>query len=60
MQEREKMLTVKEVSEMLGVSRNTIYAWIKEGRIKALQFKRIIRIPEGEIKSFKNTSWTKT
>jgi excisionase family DNA binding protein len=51
MREKEKMLTVKEVAEMLGVSRNTVYSWIKEGRIKALKFKRIIRIPEKEIKA---------
>jgi excisionase family DNA binding protein len=52
MREKERMLTVKEVSEMLGVSRNTVYAWIKEGIIKALKFKRIIRIPESEIEKF--------
>jgi excisionase family DNA binding protein len=52
MREKERMLTVKEVSEMLGVSRNTVYVWIREGMIKVFKFKRIIRIPESEVEKF--------
>jgi excisionase family DNA binding protein len=33
-----RYLKVKEVMEMLGVSKPTIYRWVKEGRLEAIKF----------------------
>ena len=47
--EREKMLSVKEVTETLNISRNTVIRWIAEGRIKALKFGRQWRFRPSDI-----------
>ncbi len=38
------MKTVKEVAELLGVQRLTVYRWIKAGKL------RVIRLPSGYIR----------
>jgi excisionase family DNA binding protein len=52
MTETEKMLSVKEVSEYLGVTKITLYSWIKEGKLKAFKFGRSFRIAETDLKEF--------
>jgi excisionase family DNA binding protein len=48
-----ELLTVKEVAEMLQVSRRTVYNWIDEGVIRAVKVndkdKSAVRIPSSEI-----------
>jgi len=41
------MLTVNEVAKRLGVSRETVYQWIRNGRLPSVRpSRRVIRIPE--------------
>lgn len=48
----ENMYTIKEVMEILKVSRITITTWIKKGKIKALKVDKIVRIPQSEIEKY--------
>lgn len=41
----EKYLTVKAVCEMLDISRQTLYRYIKEGKIQAFKVEKAVRIP---------------
>ena len=49
------MLTVFEVAEWARVHPKTVYRWIKDGRLEAIQFgPRTFRIPEDAIGKFLN------
>lgn len=43
------LLTVNEAAEILGVSKNTIYRRINEGRFEAIQIGHSIRIPRNVV-----------
>lgn len=52
-----KLLSVKEVQSVLGISRSTVYRWIREGGLPCVNLrkngaKRILRIEERELKVF--------
>lgn len=44
----EKLLTIKEVLEVSGVSRYTLYRSIKSGKIPAIYIGRTVRIKESD------------
>lgn len=45
-----RLLRIKEVALILNVSRQTIWRWIEEGKIKATKLPSgRYRIPEGEV-----------
>ena len=48
-------LTVEQVAEEMGVSKNTVRNWIRDGRLKAIQpFKKAkISIETDELEKFK-------
>ena len=47
------LLTVPEVAEWARVHPKTVYRWIKEGRLEAIQFgPRTLRIPEDAVRQF--------
>lgn len=46
----EKQYTIKEACDILGVTRNTIYKWEKDGKIKFNRINGLPRIPESELK----------
>ena len=47
------LLTVPEVAEWARVHPKTVYRWIREGRLEAIQFgPRTFRIPEDGIRQF--------
>lgn len=48
----EEYLTVDEVATRLKVSRQAVYNWINEGRLKAVKAGRATRIPESAVKAF--------
>lgn len=49
----EKLLTPKEVSEILGVARSSIWRYIRQGKLKAIKFsKRNYRIKRREVEKF--------
>ena len=51
------LLTVLEVAEWARVHPKTVYRWIKDGRLEAIQFgPRTFRIPEDAIGKFLNKS----
>lgn len=47
------LLTVPEVAEWARVHPKTVYRWIREGKLKAIQFgPRTFRVPEDSINKF--------
>ena len=44
----EKLLTIKEVLDLSGVSRYTLYRSIKSGRIPAIHVVRNVRVKESD------------
>lgn len=47
------MFSLKQVAEILGVHRNTIYNMVVRGEIKAVKVGRDFRITEEEVKRLK-------
>ena len=45
-----KMLSVKETADLFGVTKRTIFRWIKSGKMKSVKIGRTVRIKESEIK----------
>ena len=56
-----KLLTVKEVLELSGVSRNTLSRDIKSGKIATVHFGRNVRFKEDEAQAYaeekKKSNW---
>ncbi len=48
----EKYLTVKEVADHLQVSRQAVYNWINEGRLKAVRVGTHVRITGAALREF--------
>lgn len=51
----EEYYTIEEIMKVLKVSRNTVYSWIKEGRIKGVKIGRQWRIPKTALNQFLTT-----
>jgi excisionase family DNA binding protein len=51
----EKLLSIKEVSSYLGVTKITLYTWIKEDKLKAFKFGRSWRVSKQDLDDFINT-----
>ncbi len=49
----ERLITIKEASERLGVSRWTITQWIKRGDLPAIRIGGKRRIPESVLENWK-------
>ena len=45
----DKMLTVKQVSESLGLAEITVRQWIQHNKIKSIKIGKARRIPESEV-----------
>ena len=43
------MLSVKETAELFGVTKRTVFRWIKSGKMKSVKIGRTVRIKESEI-----------
>lgn len=48
----EKQYTVKEISEHFRVSRQAVYDWIKEGKLRAIRLGERVRVPDSALRSF--------
>jgi excisionase family DNA binding protein len=46
---KDKRLTAKEVAELLGVHRQTIYNWASSGRIPVIKLRHRMRFRLGDI-----------
>lgn len=43
------MLSVKETADLFGVTKRTVFRWIKSGKIKSVKIGRTVRIKKSEI-----------
>jgi excisionase family DNA binding protein len=48
----EQYYTVREVAERFKVSRQSVYDWIREGRLRAVKLGNRTRIPESALEEF--------
>ena len=48
----EQYYTVDEVARKLGVTRQAIYNWLKDGRLRAVKVGSLTRIREREVDDF--------
>jgi excisionase family DNA binding protein len=55
---KERYLTIEEVAELLRVSERTVYRWIRNGNLQAIQVMEGggYRIPQSEIDRFYGTN----
>lgn len=49
MEENTKLYSLQEVADLLRVSKQSIYNWLKEGRIKAKKYGREYRVTQEEL-----------
>jgi len=55
------LLTVLEVAEWARVHPKTVFRWIREGRLEAIQFgPRTFRVPEDAIAKFLGTTFIRS
>jgi len=48
----EKLLTVKELAELLGIAPGSIYHWLSQGRLPCVRFsRRCVRFRESDLES---------
>ncbi|MBT1279310.1 helix-turn-helix domain-containing protein [Thermoanaerobacter sp. CM-CNRG TB177] len=45
----EKLYTPEELAELLKVSRETVYNWLRSGKLKGIKVVNFWRIPESEL-----------
>tara|TARA_S200002703_G_C3766844_1_gene236057 strand:- start:477 stop:704 length:228 start_codon:yes stop_codon:yes gene_type:complete len=50
-----KIYTLDEVSEILKITKRTIYTYVKEGSLKASRIGRYWRVSEEQLQEFLNT-----
>ena len=50
-----EMYTVKEVAKMLKVHEQTVFRWIRDGKIKSIKFENNHRITQEQLDRFLNT-----
>lgn len=50
------VMSVEQLADVLGVSRNTAYGFVKSGSIKSVRVGRIIRISREALLEFLNAS----
>lgn len=50
-----KVYTILEVAKIFGVTRRSVYSWLKEGKIKAFKVGREWRFTEEALRDFMKT-----
>ncbi|MGA2669819.1 MAG: helix-turn-helix domain-containing protein [Dehalococcoidia bacterium] len=48
----EKFWKTSEIAKMLGVTRRTIYSWIKDGKLQSIKIGGSIRIKQQDLDKF--------
>jgi excisionase family DNA binding protein len=51
------LLTVTEVSQMMRVSKMTVYRLVRSGELPAVRIGKILRIPKAVVQSFLGDAW---
>jgi excisionase family DNA binding protein len=52
MTETEKMLTLQEIAQYMGVSKKTVMTWIYDGRLIAFKLDKTFRVSQENFKKF--------
>lgn len=47
-----KLYSLEELSEMFGITRRTIYSWIKDGKLKAVKFGKYWKVSQENLEDF--------
>jgi len=47
-----RMLSIEEVSQILGLAKRTIYRYVKTGELKAYKFGRDLKFKQEDVKTF--------
>ena len=55
MREINKVYTLEEISDLLHVTRRTLYTYIKEGKLKAVKIGKYWRVRDDQIEAFLST-----
>lgn len=50
MSELERHYKISKVAEALGISRKTLWQWVREGKVRAVRVGKLWVIPESEVK----------
>ena len=45
-------ITIRETCSLLKISRQTVYEWMKSGKLKAVKAGRLVRIRREDLESF--------
>lgn len=56
----ERMFTPNEVAGLLKITRRTIYAWIRDGRLAAVKIGTRVRVEASELERFVAAHRSKT
>ena len=48
----DRVLRVRDVAEHLGVQPDSVYALIRDGRLRSLRVGRVIRVPQSALSDF--------
>lgn len=48
----DEYFTPQEVADKFKVKKRTVYLWVKEGKLKAVKFGRLLRIPREALEEF--------
>jgi excisionase family DNA binding protein len=52
----DSLLTYQDVATRLGVSKNTVRIWVREGKLDEIKLgHRTVRVPAGSLKAFINS-----
>jgi excisionase family DNA binding protein len=51
-----EFLSIKELSEYLGIKPKTLYSWVESGKIPAYKFNGALRFKTTEINAFVNSN----
>lgn len=47
----ERLWSIEEVADLVGVKAATVRRWVKEGKVKARRIGRLLRIPSLEVRA---------
>lgn len=48
----EKMYTVQEIAKHFRISRQAVYDWIHDGKLRAVRIGERVRVPESALRDF--------
>ena len=60
MQPMQPLMTCEQVAERYGVKKETVWSWIRNGKLKALKLQKNYRVRQEDIIEFENNAATDT